>query len=305
MPMPEPTQPKYRCPNCGKGLDDEIALLPIVPSDGLVLHCGRCDWVGRKCDLIPPLPITPKSTLHCPKCSLEWVVSSSTKPSDRAACACGWKGYVSNLKRKTGECPYGDPECGCRNGLLPTKTHLERKRNLYAANYGGTAPKPKIPYDYTTVAWDYAKSYSMSVDPAYAKRENEKMKAAVEEMFRSSPFDVNAKLEKEAMSESDTITYMQYDDGQPIDCGTCTTGHGIEEYCGLCQQCWLNLEPAERAILQGKEPPVKEVVNTTNVIHRLNAPSKLHFILDFVWRGWVTGIIGYLTWILWTVHHGK
>lgn len=85
------------------------------------------------------------------------------------------------------------------------------------------------------------------------------------------------------------ITYDTYDDGEVMDCPCYKPGHhAIKEYYGLCQTCWVDLTPEERAALQNKEV-VERVVRIYEP-----APSLGLRVFDAMWRFGITGTVTYL-----------
>lgn len=86
-------------------------------------------------------------------------------------------------------------------------------------------------------------------------------------------------------------------------------------FFGYCADCWKDLEPSQRAILKGEEPPVKEVIHEHHwetpplpstkieVVERVLPAREIiravpisHRILLGLWRVAITGVVG---WILW------
>lgn len=60
--------------------------------------------------------------------------------------------------------------------------------------------------------------------------------------------------------------WLQYTDGRTIECCDCGEPGAVNEFYGFCPNCWRRLEPAERAVLRGEEPPVEKVVHHTTML---------------------------------------
>lgn len=83
------------------------------------------------------------------------------------------------------------------------------------------------------------------------------------------------------------MTFIFDKSGDAVACVDCYN-KGTVEFYGYCASCWSELKPEQRAILEGKEPPIKEIVRTTTI----KAPS----FLVKLWRVGVTAVVLYLYW---------
>jgi hypothetical protein len=85
----------------------------------------------------------------------------------------------------------------------------------------------------------------------------------------------------------------------PCNSGSCS--YQYKELGNMCVNCWLNLTPAERAVLRGEpEPQPIQVTEHKTIIYPINKPNAL-------WRGmkigWSIVVTGYLLLLLWKQHH--
>jgi len=83
------------------------------------------------------------------------------------------------------------------------------------------------------------------------------------------------------------------------DCPGCVAD-GYEEFCGHCPECWKNLDPEERAVLQGNEPPVKEIVTHKQVVTHYPPPPWIVWRICFI--AWNMAIGAALGWLMFRAH---
>jgi hypothetical protein len=69
---------------------------------------------------------------------------------------------------------------------------------------------------------------------------------------------------------------------------------GWHEYGGMCAKHWAALTPAQRAAAEGKEPPVKEIVEHRVEIHR--ARNRLLVALLWLWGAAMTVGVVLMAW---------
>lgn len=80
-------------------------------------------------------------------------------------------------------------------------------------------------------------------------------------------------------------------------CGDDCFDTAYVEFGGHCGHCWVNLGPEERAILQGKEPPVKEIITHTQITTHYPPKAWLGWrILAGAWRAMMTAAVLWLAW---------
>lgn len=58
------------------------------------------------------------------------------------------------------------------------------------------------------------------------------------------------------MSEQKTKITLRHCSG-----AHCNSDWSVDEFAGLCADCWKDLTPEERAVIRGEEPPVEKIVH--------------------------------------------
>lgn len=75
-------------------------------------------------------------------------------------------------------------------------------------------------------------------------------------------------------------------------CGICDEQQGVVEFFSICPSCWAGMPPEERAVLQGKEPPVVEIRREFS--NTYNPPNYFLRTVLTIWGVAVTAVLAWL-----------